>query len=194
LHRADAYLTQYEARARRADSPWALATAARCRGLRCAAGGDTRAAFAAFDGALAQHDRILAPFERARTLLALASVRRRARQKRATRETLEQALGIFEQLGARLWADRALDDLARISGRRSGAADELTESERRVAVLASEGRSNKEIAGALQVTVHTVEAHLSRVYRKLGVRSRAELARRGPGNPAEPALTRAAKV
>jgi DNA-binding CsgD family transcriptional regulator len=189
---ADAYLTQYEARARRAASPWALATAARCRGLLCAARGDPPAAFAAFDGAFVQHDRMLAPFERARTLLALASVRRRARQKRATRETVEQALAMFEALGARLWADRARDDLARISGRRSTAADELTESERRVAVLASEGRSNKEIAGALQVTVHTVEAHLSRVYRKLGVRSRAELARRGAGETAEP--PRATKV
>jgi DNA-binding CsgD family transcriptional regulator len=194
LGRADAYLTQYEARARRAGSPWALATAARCRGLLWGARGDPPAAFAAFDDALAQHDRMQAPFERARTLLALASVRRRARQKRATRETLEQALAIFEELGARLWADRARDDLARISGRRSGAADELTESERRVAVLASEGRSNKEIAGALHVTVHTVEAHLSRVYRKLGLRSRAELARRGVGEPAVPPLKTAAKV
>src|SRR5215218_4635332 len=178
LERADAYLTEYEARARRAESPWALATAGRCRGLLCAAAGDLPGAFAAFDDALAEHDRMRGPFEHARTLLALASVRRRARQKRATRQTLEQALTVFEELGARLWAP----------------ADELTESERRVAVLASEGRSNKEIAGALHVTVHTVEAHLSRVYRKLGVRSRAELARRGVGEPAVRAVQRAAKV
>ena len=176
LEQAGVYLEQYEARAARADSAWALATAARCRGLLCAGQGELPRAFAAFDDALEQHARMRAPFERARTLLALGSVMRRARQKRATRETLREALAIFEELGARLWADGARDELARISGRRS-AAGTLTEAEERVARLASEGQSNKEIAAALYVSVHTVEAHLSRVYRKMGVRSRAELAR-----------------
>ena len=115
------------------------------------------------------------PLERARTLLCLGSVRRQALQKKAAREALEQALAIFEQLGARLWADKARGELKRISGR-APASEELTETERRVAELASQGRSNKEIAAELYMGVSTVEAHLSRVYRKLAIRSRAGLA------------------
>ena len=103
-------------------------------------------------------------------------MRRQAQQKKAAREALEQALAIFEELGARLWADKARGELKRISGRR-GASDGLTETERRVAELAAQGRSNKEIAAELYMGVSTVEMHLSRVYRKLGVR-RAGLAAR----------------
>jgi DNA-binding NarL/FixJ family response regulator len=75
-----------------------------------------------------------------------------------------------------LWAERARAELKRISGRRS-AQDELTETEQRVAALAAQARSNKQIAAELFMSVRTVEAHLSRVYRKLGVHSRTELAR-----------------
>ena len=89
---------------------------------------------------------------------------------------IEEALEIFEELGARLWAEKARAELGRISGRRP-ADEELTETERRVAELAAHGRTNKEIAAELYMGVSTVEAHLSRVYRKLGVR-RAELAGR----------------
>ena len=80
-------------------------------------------------------------------------------------------------MGARPWAEKTRAELRRISGRGAGQSDELTEVERDVAQLAAEGRRNKEIAAELFVTVGTVEAHLTRVYRKLGVRSRAELAR-----------------
>ena len=114
------------------------------------------------------------PLEHARTLLCLGVVRRQAQQKRAAREALEQALAIFEALGARLWAEKARAELARISGRAPASGD-LTETERRVAELAAQGRTNKQIAAELFMGVSTVESHLSRVYRKLGVR-RAELA------------------
>ena len=117
------------------------------------------------------------PFERGRTLLALGSVRRRAREKRAAREALEEASSTFDSLGARLWAARARDELARISGRRPASSD-LTTTEARLAALAAEGFANKEIAAALHMSVHTVEAHLTRIYRKLGIRSRAALAGR----------------
>ena len=85
-------------------------------------------------------------------------------------------MAIFDELGARLWADRARSELRRISGRRPAPVD-LTESEHQVATLAARGRSNKQIAAALHMAVSTVEAHLSRVYRKLGV-GRVELATR----------------
>jgi DNA-binding CsgD family transcriptional regulator len=177
LEQARAYLEQYEERASRSGSRWALATAARCRGLLAAAAGDFDAAFEAFERALDEHERMEGRFERGRTLLALGSVRRRAKQKRAAREALEQALAIFEELGARLWLQRTREELERISGRRPGSS-ELTATEQRVASLAAQGLANKEIASALSMSVHTVEAHLSRTYRKLGIRSRAALAPR----------------
>jgi DNA-binding CsgD family transcriptional regulator len=87
---------------------------------------------------------------------------------------------VFEALPAPLWADRARAELARIGGR-SASGDELTATERRVAGLVAEGRPTKEVAQALFVSPKTVEKHLSRIYAKLGVRSRAELAHRLAG-------------
>ena len=171
---ARAYLERYEANAKRLGSPWALAAAARCRGLLCAAEGDLSAAGAAFKDSLAHAAAF--PLERGRALLCLGVVRRQAQEKRSAREALVQARAVFEELGARLWAEKAQAELRRISGR-APASDELTESERRVAELAAQGRANREIAAELFMGVSTVEAHLSSVYRKLGVR-RAELATR----------------
>jgi DNA-binding CsgD family transcriptional regulator len=174
LEQGRAYLEPYERHSERLGSPWALAAASRCRGLLAAAEGDATAAFAALERSLVEAEAF--PLERARTLLALGTVRRQAQQRRGAREALEQALAVFEDLGARLWAEKARGELSRISGR-APASEELTETERRVAKLAARGRSNKEIAAELFMGVSTVEAHLSRVYRKLGVR-RAELAAR----------------
>jgi DNA-binding CsgD family transcriptional regulator len=174
---AEVWLERYEDLAVRSRSPWALATAARSRGLLCEARGDLDGAGEALERALAEHARMDCPFERGRTLLAAGSVRRRAREKRAARETLEEAHQVFDGLGAGLWAGRASDELARISGRRA-ATTELTTIEARLAALAGEGLSNKEIARALHISVHTVEGHLTRIYRKLGIRSRAALGTR----------------
>jgi DNA-binding CsgD family transcriptional regulator len=176
LDQAGSYLEQYRSNARRLGGSWALAAARRCDGLLAAAEGDVAAAFSAFDGAMAELKASPYPLERARTLLCLGIVRRQAQQRRAAREALEQALAIFEELGARLWAEKARSELARISGRRAP-SERLTETERRVGERAAQGRTNKEIAAELFMGVSTVEAHLSRVYRKLGVR-RAELATR----------------
>ena len=96
---------------------------------------------------------------------------------RAARASLEQAVALLEEIGARVWRDTARTELGRLSGRRSH-GDELTDAELRVAELAAQGRHNKEIASALFLGVSTVEKHLSSTYRKLGLRSRTELAGR----------------
>ncbi len=169
--RARAELELLEERAQRLGRRSALAAAYRCRGLL----GDD--ALASFGRALDEHERLPMPFERARTLLALGSAQRRANQRRDARETLGAALEAFEVLGAALWAERARAELRRISGR-APSLGELTASEQRVAELVAAGHTNREVAAALYVTPRTVEGTLSRVYSKLGVRSRTELARR----------------
>jgi DNA-binding CsgD family transcriptional regulator len=148
----------------------------RCTGLLADARGDSLGAVDALEQAVTADDPPTYPFERARTLLALGAVHRHALQRRAARSTLEEALATFEHLGAVPWAARARDELRRVSGRRP--SGELTEAELRVATLAAAGRRNKEIATALFIGVGTVESHLSRVYRKLAVRSRTELSAR----------------
>ena len=174
VEQARDYLGSYEENARRLGSPWSLAAAARCRGLLDAADGDVKGAYTAFEQAFGELEEHPYPLERGRTLLCLGTVRRQAQEKRAARQALEQALATFEELGAPLWAEKAHAELRRISGRRP-ADEELTETERRVAELAAQGRTNKEIAAELFMGVSTVEAHLSRVYRKLGIRSRGGL-------------------
>jgi DNA-binding CsgD family transcriptional regulator len=177
LDEARACLGRYEHLARRSQSPWALATAARSGGLLSAAAGDFDTARSLLDVALAQHDGMHCPFEHGRTLLATGQVRRRAREKRSARDLLQQAYLTFDELGARLWAERAHEELGRVSGRRPPTG-ELTATETKVAALAAEGLANKEIAAALHMSVHTVEGHLTRIYRKLDIRSRAALAGR----------------
>jgi len=144
--------------------------------LLLAARGDFQAAFASFERALAEHGRSTDPFQHARTLLALGRTQRRAKKRGAARTTLEDALERFERLGTPLWAEQTRAELARIGGRASSSG-ELTEAERRIAALVAEGSTNREVAAALFLTEHSVETALTRVYRKLGVRSRAELAR-----------------
>ena len=174
---AETVLAWLEERARTLDRASALAAAARCRGLLALARRDTAGALASFEEALGEHDRVNIPFERARTLLAQGIALRHARRRRDARAVIDEARGAFATLGAGLWEARAAAELDRIGGRRA-AGDELTPAEERVAALVSEGRTNKEAAAALFLTERTVEFHLTHVYRKLGVRSRAELTRR----------------
>lgn len=155
--------------------PWALAAAARCNGLILAARSDVTGAVESLEEALRHHERLDQPFERARTLLALGGAQRRLKRKRQARAALQEALEIFERLGTPPWADRARMELGRIGGRAPSPAD-LTPTERQVADLVALGRTNREAAEALFMSVNTVETHLSRIYRKLGVRSRTELA------------------
>ncbi|HEY5430025.1 MAG TPA: helix-turn-helix transcriptional regulator, partial [Solirubrobacteraceae bacterium] len=153
---------------------WAIAAAARGRGILATARGDLDEAIPALEEALAAHDQVEMPFERARTLLALGRACRRRKRWSAARAALREALGLFEQTGAQLWADAARGELAR-AGERTADPTQLTATERRVAELAASGLSNQEVAERAFLTVKGVEANLTRAYRKLGIRSRAGL-------------------
>ena len=181
LEQAERLLAPFEERAARLDRPSGLAASRRCRGLLEAAQGNQEAALRALGEALVQHDRVSQPFERARSLLVEGMLQRRNRQKREARSTLEEAHAIFDRLGAGLWAKRAGGELRRVGGRQRSTS-ELTPTEQRVARLVAEGRKNREVAAALFMSVRTVEWNLAKVYRKLGIRSRTELAARLPSS------------
>ncbi len=172
---ADRLTCWLEERAASSGHPWSLTVSARCRGLLAAAEGRSQEALERFERSLAEAADMR--FERARTLLAKGECLRRANRRRAARDTLEEARRLFERCGSPPWAGRATAELGAVSGR-VPRPTELTEMERRVAELAAEGRTNQEIAARLFVSIRTVESHLSSVYRKLGIRRRAELAAR----------------
>ena len=155
---------------------WMIAVGARCRSMWLAATGDVPRALSVAQDALAEHDEVPMPFERARTELLLGQLQRRQRRKEAATATLRSALQAFEDMGTPLWADRARSELARVTIAPTRDAS-LTHAERRVAELAAVGKTNRDIAAALFISPKTVEAHLARIYRKLGIGSRAELGR-----------------
>lgn len=176
----------WEAAAARLGRERVLAQAVRCRGLVAAARGDLSAAHDLLVEAVDRHETVRDPFGRARSLLGLGVVRRRARQKRSARKSLEAALAGFEAIGAMSWVAAVRVELARIGGRQR--MEGLSPSELSVAELVAEGRTNREIASALFLQERTVASHLTHIYAKLGVRSRTELVRqllsRAPQSPA----------
>jgi DNA-binding CsgD family transcriptional regulator len=173
-------LAVHEALAGRLRRKWVLAETARCRGLVAASSGDVDEAASLLEAAVAKHKAVGDQLGRARALLALGVVRRRARQKRAAREAIEAALAGFEALGAAGRAEKARAELGRIGGRRRD--EGLTPAEQRVAALVAEGKTNREVAAELFLGERTVESHLTQVYSKLGVRSRTELASKFRGS------------
>jgi DNA-binding CsgD family transcriptional regulator len=180
--RAERLVQRMEARAAALPRPWINAVSARCRGLLNAAAGDLAAALADYQRALAAHETLEMPIELGRTLLALGRLHRRRGERLRAQECLERAAAAFESSGARGWGAIAADELARARGRR-GSREQLTPTERQICDLAVAGLRNTEIAARLFLSEKTVEANLSRAYRKLGVRSRTELAshRAAPG-------------
>jgi DNA-binding CsgD family transcriptional regulator len=174
---ARALLDELEEQGRALERVWALTIAGRCRALVSAATGELARADTELEHALELHDRLGEPFERARTLLVRGTIQRRARKKRAARESLRAALAVFDSLGARLWSDRARAELARIGGR-APAPGGLTPTEERVAALVAAGRTYREVADELFISPKTVQWNLSKIYRKLDIRSRGELAAR----------------
>jgi DNA-binding CsgD family transcriptional regulator len=176
LDDAEPLIGALERNGSRLDRAWMLAMGARCRAMLLAGRGDLNAATAAAETAMTEHERLPMPFERARTQLLLGQLQRRQRHRDIAAATLSDALQTFERLGTMLWADRVRAELGRgMSGRRR--AEGLTASEHRVAELAASGMTNKDIAAALFISPKTVEVNLSRIYRKLNIRSRVELYR-----------------
>jgi DNA-binding CsgD family transcriptional regulator len=174
---AEPLVEALERNGRRLDRAWMLAVGARWRAMVLAARGDVEAPVQSAQLALTEHDRLPMPFERARTLLLLGQLTRRAGSE--STPLLRDALAAFEQLGTELWANRARAELA---GRRTREQprrpDALTPAELRAAELAASGMTNRDVAAELFISSKTVEATLARVYRKLGIQSRAELGQR----------------
>ncbi len=181
LDRARSVLQHLEWRGRVLPRLWIDVALPRARALVLAADGEVDRGI----DALAELDRTRAarlPFELARALLVEGRLHRRRKRKRAAADDLEQAVELFERLGAATWADQARAELGRV-GLRHVDGDELTPTERRIAELAASGLTNREVAKAAFVSPKTVEANLARVYRKLGIASRAELGARMAERP-----------
>lgn len=174
LDGAEPFIEALEHNGRWLDRPWMLAVGARCRSMWLAAHGDVAAADEAVRQALREHERLPMPFELARTQLLHGQLLRRQRRRDAAATALHEALHAFDEMGATLWAERTRAELART--RASVAQDfGLTASEQRVAELAASGMTNRDVAAKLFISPKTVEHNLARAYRKLGIRSRAEL-------------------
>jgi DNA-binding CsgD family transcriptional regulator len=153
---------------------WTSAMAARSRGLVLATEGRLDEAQHALTEALAHHERMEMPIAHGRTLLIAGTLLRRRRERARAAELLGQARAMFGALGARLWVERTTAEIERL-GVRSVAQRGLTPVEADIARLVASGLTNREIADRVFLSPKTVEANLSRIYRKLDVRSRAEL-------------------
>ena len=157
--------------------PWGTAAEALCRGLLTLAAGDAPAALELLTKARAGFDALGAPWEHGQALVAEGKALRRLGRRREAAASFERALAIFTNLGAGPALERAADELRRARPR-PRSDDALTTAESRVAALVASGQTNREAAARLFTTVATVEAHLTRIYSKLGIRSRTELSGR----------------
>jgi DNA-binding CsgD family transcriptional regulator len=166
--------TRLHAQAEHSDGAVARAFAARCRGLTSPQNLDEL-----FAEALELHDSRPVPFERARTLLAFGTRLHRARRRVDARRKLRAALETFEHLRAEPWAERTRAELRAAGAIKRdpvGDPDELTAQEVRVALAVARGATNRQVAAEMFLSPKTIEFHLGRVYRKLGIHSRTELA------------------
>ncbi|GAA0319667.1 LuxR family transcriptional regulator [Streptomyces polychromogenes] len=152
-----------------------LAALDRARGLALSAGGEAEPAVALLQDTVRRFDALGLPLERGRTLLALARVERRRRRRAPARAALREAAEVFERAGAKPWLGLAREDAPAAGAPHPGVAA-LTDAEARLAMLVGGGASNQEAAAKLFLSVKTVEARLTRIYQKLDVRSRAQLA------------------
>ncbi|WP_194915471.1 helix-turn-helix transcriptional regulator [Catenulispora rubra] len=160
--------------------PTLIGIAHRLDGSVFAARDDLDGAITALRLAVAAHEQSPLRLELGRSLLALGDAYRRRRAKSEAQPVLQAAVELFTTAGAAPFAAQAQAELDRVQRSRTG--DVLTATETTVAELVAGGLSNREVAEQLVTSVRTVEGHLGSIYRKLGVRSRTELARRlAPG-------------
>jgi DNA-binding NarL/FixJ family response regulator len=176
LDEAHDILSRYEADARRLARPAALLAAARARTILCSTAGDPSAGADLLKRALDEWADVVPPFERARAQFVLGTVLRRTLRRRAARAALEEALATFTALGATLWVEKAQRMLGGAEEASLDVLQPLTPAERRVAEVVAGGATNRAAADQLFVSVRAVEVHLTSTYRKLGIRSRTELA------------------
>jgi DNA-binding CsgD family transcriptional regulator len=174
LDRAAARLAWLQDAARRLDHPWARITAGRAEATLLLARRDPAAAAAAVAAVIPEARQRGLPFELGRCLLVLGTAQRKARQRRDAAATLDEAIAVFASLGAVRWQALAAAQRARLA---PGPDQALTATEQRIAGLVAAGQTNPQIAAALYISVKTVEANLTRIYRKLGARSRVDVAR-----------------
>lgn len=175
LERARSLLDRFEEKAIDLHRVWARAAAARCRALMRSADEDIPGATARATEALALCRGLDQPLETGRTLLVDGTISRRGKRWRRAKTSLARACATFDEIGATLWAERARQELSRVGGRPSTPL-ELTETERKVATLIATGLSTKATAEALFLSAKSVEANLTKIYRKLNVHTRAGLA------------------
>jgi DNA-binding NarL/FixJ family response regulator len=178
LSRAEHRLAVFHHQVQRTHSPWATVTELRCRGLLHAATGRNDAASDALRAAAASRASVPDPLEQGRTLLAQGELLRRTGHRSDACGVLTQAHDLLRSAGAEAWAVKAAAELDRARSRGRSAAPGLTPMERRISQLVADGKPNKEIAAVTYLSPKTVEAHLSSIYRKLGLRSRTELTAR----------------
>jgi DNA-binding CsgD family transcriptional regulator len=161
--------------------PYIAAQSARCLGLLA----HPDEAEKHFQQALLLYDDLDLPLDTARTELAFGERLRRAGRRAEARPHLRRAVDLFDETSADLWSQRARAEVGatgeQVPPRSPSSLDSLTPQEHRVAMSVAEGATNREAAAALFLSEKTIETHLSRVYRKLAVRSRAELAKALPG-------------
>lgn len=183
LERAETLVAGLERLAGDVPGGWTAAGAARNRVLlELARGHDVDDVL---DRALELATAVPDPHERARTHLVAGMALRRQGARAKARDHLDRAVAVFADHGMPRWAERAEAERDRISGRRPSVDSGLTETETQVADLAAAGLTNREIAARLFLSPKTVEHNLTRIYRKLGIRSRTELAARGVEDPPE---------
>jgi DNA-binding CsgD family transcriptional regulator len=176
LDRAEALARRVEAAGAAAGRTWHRSISLRTAAQVAAGRGCFDEALTTCQEALAAASLLPQPFEHARTLLAVGEIQRRAKRRGDARASLSAALDRFDALGAPMWADKAAAEIARLGGRNPSTSTVLSATEARIAELAAQGHTNREIAATMFVSLRTVESNLSRIYTKLGVRSRAGLA------------------
>ena len=186
IAQATSQLEQFTRQATQARSAWGSATALRCRGLLLLARDDKQRAIDALTHAVTRSRSQPDPMEAVRTCLALGQALRHDRRRVQARPLLQEAIDLSAAIGAAGWHAKAVAELARcgrtsvspsgVHAGRTVAGGPLTPMQMTIAELVASGKGNRQIAAQLYISQKTVEAHLSAIYRQLGLRNRTELA------------------